>query len=208
MEAFVLQNGRVRLSAPNHGDIADITKYCATDPELIRWTTIPHPYTEKSAIWFIDEYTKKGWADDTCYVWAIRRPTLAGEPEGPILGTVDLQGINAVSTGQGSATLGYAAYPPGRGLGLLTEAARLVLSWALDPDGLNLARVAWSANAGNWRSRRVAWKLGFQFDGTIRARILARNPSDPREDEWVATLLRGEPLHPNEPWPTDAPAFG
>jgi len=42
---------------------------------------------------------------------------------------------------------------------------------------------------GNWASRRVAEKLGFTIEGTLRQRIVHRNQ---RQDAWTAGLLRGE----------------
>ena len=48
----------------------------------------------------------------------------------------------------------------------------------------------WWAHAGNWASRKLAWRLGFSFDGTVRQWLPQRGEL---RDGWVGTLLRGEP---------------
>ena len=202
MEPFILVNDKVRLSVPNTGDIDEITRWCSSDPEMIRWTTVPHPYTRKDGEEYVNDVIPSGWASGRTLTWAIRTPEFLGpgEPEPTILGMVDI-GIDNSPPGLKSAAIAYGAYPPGRGQGWVTEAMRLVLDWAFDPAGMNIARATWNALVGNWPSRRVAWKLGFRIEGTIRAEAIH---GDKREDCWIGTLLRDNPRQPNEPWPLDA----
>ncbi|MEK8229155.1 GNAT family N-acetyltransferase [Oerskovia sp. M15] len=51
----------------------------------------------------------------------------------------------------------------------MTEAARIVVDWAFDDEGLGLSRMVWCAYTGNWPSRRVAWRLGFRVEGRCAA---------------------------------------
>ena len=48
----------------------------------------------------------------------------------------------------------------------MERALRLLLEWGFAEQGLQT--VVWWANEGNWASRRLAWRLGFTFEGTLR----------------------------------------
>ena len=48
----------------------------------------------------------------------------------------------------------------------------------------------WYANRGNWASRKLAWRLGFSFDGTLRSWLPQRGEL---LDGWVGILLRDDP---------------
>ena len=67
----------------------------------------------------------------------------------------------------------------------MERACRLLLEWGFAEQGLRT--VVWLAHVGNWASRRLAWRLGFRFEGTLRA---AGCPSAAScVDAWVGTLL-------------------
>ncbi|AEG44190.1 RimJ/RimL family protein N-acetyltransferase [Isoptericola variabilis J7] len=196
MEPFVLATDRVRLSVPTERDVDVVAEIC-TDPAIAEWTTVPSPYTRADAEGFVTGMVVDGWATGTSFTWAVRDP---GDTDGPVLGMVGMtcegaEGVERVGE------LGYWAAPAARGRGLTTEAARLVVDWALDPEGLGLVRAHWSAYVGNWASRRVAWKLGFRFEGTLRRWALQRGA---RRDAWVGSLLPEDPREPSEPWPAAA----
>ena len=55
----------------------------------------------------------------------------------------------------------------------------------------------WRAYVGNWPSRRLAWRLGFRLEGTLRRYLLQRGE---RRDAWVGTLLRDDPRAPATTW--------
>jgi RimJ/RimL family protein N-acetyltransferase len=77
----------------------------------------------------------------------------------------------------------------------LEREARLLLESAFAERGVRV--VVWRAEVGDWASRRLAWRLGFSFDGTVR-RTLARG--DDLRDAWVCTLLADEPRTPRSLW--------
>jgi RimJ/RimL family protein N-acetyltransferase len=106
--------------------------------------------------------------------------------------------------GQGSAEIGYWLGADARGSGLMTDAVRVVLGNAFDPEGLALARLVWKAQVGNWPSRRVAWRVGFRFDATLRSELVQRGV---RRDGWIATLLAGDDREPVSPW-FEVPTLG
>ena len=53
---------------------------------------------------------------------------------------------------------------------------------------------AGKAVVGNWASRRVAAKVGFIFDGTVRRLLVHRGEL---LDGWIATLTRDDPRVPS-----------
>ncbi|MBC7760316.1 MAG: GNAT family N-acetyltransferase, partial [Candidatus Saccharibacteria bacterium] len=108
--------------------------------------------------------------------------------------TIDNEFAGAISLdsiGSGQATIGYWMAVPFRGRGLLTEAAQAVVEFGFDsvPEGLGLVRIEWHAFAGNVASARVARRVGFHFEGTLRLGAMGRNA---REDDWVAGILVGD----------------
>lgn len=197
MQPFVLQNEHVRLSVPTAADVDRVTA-CCQDPDVAAWTVVPSPYTRQDGEDFVTGYVLDGWARGTTFTWAVRAP---GAADGPVLGMVGL-GVDDAPEGQRSAEIGYWTAREARGRGLTTHAARLAVDWGLDPEGLGLARVFWQAYVGNWGSRRVAWRLGFRTEGTVRGFALQRGR---RRDAWLGTLLPGDPREPVEPWPDGAP---
>ncbi len=196
MEPFVLATDRVRLSVPTPADVDRVAEICA-DPAIARWTTVPSPYTRSDAEGFVSGFVNDGWAQEKDFTWAVRAP---GETDGPVLGMVGMSRAGEPGT-ELSGEVGYWCAPDARGGGLTTEAARLVVDWSLDPEGLGLGVVRWRANVGNWASRRVAWKLGFRFEGTLRRFGQQRGRL---VDSWVASLVPEDRRGPNEPWPAEA----
>lgn len=195
MEPFVLANEAVRLSVPTARDVDAITAACQ-DPAIADWTVVPSPYTRHDAELFVERFVPEGWSRGSAYNWAFREP---GAVDGPLLGMVGVhfEGRAGGPDHERSAELGFWTAPDARRKGLATEAARLVVDWAFDPEGLGLAVLQWVAYTGNWASRRVAWNLGFRVEGTIRRYGLQRGR---RRDAWVGTLLPEDPRRPNEEW--------
>ena len=75
-----------------------------------------------------------------------------------------------------------------------TAALQLLCDSGFEVAGLQVIR--WRAVVGNWASRRVAAKVGFVFDGTVRSLLVHRGEL---LDGWIATLLRDDPRLP-QPW--------
>jgi len=199
MEPFVLRSPDVTLSVPTAADVDRVAEVC-TDPDIARWTTVPSPYTRADAEGFITQFVVQGWQQERDFTWAVRAP---GAVDGPVLGMMGVS-IRAGEPGSPlSGEIGYWTAPDARGRGLTTAAGRLVVDWALDPDGLGLQRLQWLAFVGNWPSRRVAWKLGFRFEGTMRRHGLQRGRL---LDDWIGAVLPDDVREPVEPWPAEAPA--
>jgi len=112
------------------------------------------------------------------------------EVESRYAGTVSLR-----PEGDARAELAYGSHPWVRGTGHMERALRLLLDWGFAEQGLET--VIWWANKGNWPSRKVAWRLGFTFEGSVRSWLPQRGE---RRDAWVGTLLRDDPREPSTPW--------
>ncbi|TDD17943.1 N-acetyltransferase [Kribbella turkmenica] len=178
----VLTDDVVTLRAHTEADIDPAYVMCQ-DPEMQRWTTIPVPYRRENAVAFLTELVPNGWRDGGMWAWAI-------EYDGRYAGTVDLR------DGEGRVgEVGFAVGPDVRGAGVMTRALHLVVRYAFDVLGWD--RVIWRAFAGNWASRRVAWKAGFRGLVVVPGGGKARNV---RHDEWIATIGREDTLEPQGDW--------
>lgn len=177
-----LTDGDVTLRAHHEDDIERILEQCR-DPLSVRWTVVPAPYTPDHAKQFVRHAMPGGWASGEEWGFAV-------EHQGRFAGTVSLR-----NRGQGRAEIAYGAHPDARGCGVMSRALRLLLTWGFEAVGLGT--VIWLANEGNWASRRLAWAVGFSFDGTLRGWLPHR---DALVDAWTGTLRRGEALRPRGRW--------
>ncbi len=153
------------------------------DPSSQRWTTVPVPYSMDDARTFVETICPGGWADDSEWAFAI-------EYQGRYGGTISLR-----NEGSGRAEIAYGAHPAIRGTGVVERALRLLLDWGFAEKGLET--VVWYAHVGNWASRKVAWRLGFSYDGLVRRWQPQRGEL---RDSWVGTLLRDDPRKPRTTW--------
>ena len=71
----------------------------------------------------------------------------------------------------------------------------MLIEWGFAEQNLNT--IEWLAQRGNWPSWRVAWRLGFSFEGVLRGWLSQRGAL---HDAWVGTLRRGDALLPRTPW--------
>lgn len=184
--APTLTDGVVRLRAHRVEDVDRIVEQC-TDPESIRWTTVPVPYDQALGLEWV-ESNAKGWADPQGdRLWAI---SSVEDPDDLFLGTIDVR-----QKGGGIAYVGFGLHPEGRGRGLMARALRLVCRWWFDQGG---QRVHWHANRGNFASWRVAWACGFTFHGLVPGLLDHRGEAT---DAWTASVGReDDQTKPVSPW--------
>ncbi|MGN6130031.1 MAG: GNAT family N-acetyltransferase, partial [Nocardioidaceae bacterium] len=174
-------------------DAGPVLAQC-TDPLSQAWTTIPVPYSLADAESFVGRFVPEGWSQGR-WAFAVEAPD---DPDdtgaGRFCGTVELR-----DQGSGRAEVAFGSHPWARGRGLMTRAVGLLLDWGFAARGLTT--VIWWANKGNWASRRLAWRLGFGFDGVVRS-------WQPQRGEllhgWVGVLTAGDERRPRRPW-YDAP---
>ena len=156
-------------------DIPAIVEACQ-DAEMVRWTSIPHPYADQHARDFLS-FAAAGWANDSQAIFAIADPV-----SDAYLGVMDLR-----LHPDESAEVGYHVAPWARGRGVGRAGLRLLCGWGLDV--LGLQRIEWQAAVGNDASRRMAEAVGFVVEGTCRRRLVHRGT---RVDSWIGALLPGE----------------
>lgn len=183
----ILSTGDVTLRAHQAGDAPACVEQCL-DPVSIRWTTVPLGYTLDNAHQFLGTLVPGGWERGSEYAFAIE----ATHPDGQrrFSGTVSLR-----DEGSRRAEIAFGAHPAVRGHGVMSTAVRVILDWGFDT--LGLETVSWWANRGNVGSRRVAWRAGFSFGGTVK-RWLDHRGEYP--DAWVGTLHRDDERSPTTPW--------
>ena len=177
-----LTDGVVTIRAHRREDARRAFEQCA-DPLSQQWTRVPIPYSLTDAERFVTEAMPGGWETNEEWAFAI-------DVGGEFGGTVSLR-----NEGEGRAEIAYGAHPAIRGTGAVERALRLLLDWGFE--AMELETIIWWAHVGNWASRRVAWRLGFSFDGTVRHWQPQRAEL---HDGWVGTLLRGEAREPRTTW--------
>lgn len=150
------------------GVCADIIASC-NDPVMVRWTTVPHPYTPEHADEFLAVVPEgvERWA----YVVDVRYS-----------GNIELRP---------GGVLGYSTAPWARGRGLTTRALRLVVAHAI---AQGLRRLELHIAVDNAASRRTAEKAGFTYDGLLPDPVRLRG----HEDQMARYVLRApEEPEPN-----------
>jgi RimJ/RimL family protein N-acetyltransferase len=187
-----LTDGVVTLRAHREDDVEAIVEQ-SRDPLSVRWTKVPQPYAREDARRFVRDVMPGGWASDQEWGFAVEAPDDDGTRR--YAGTVSLR-----SEGEGRAEIAYGSHPWARGRGVMEQALRLLLAWGFSPaaeGGRELDTVIWWAEVGNWASRRLAWRVGFPCDGTVRRWLRNR---EGRVDAWVGSLHRDDPRAPRTPW--------
>ena len=182
MPVPTLTDGVVTLRGHRVDDAARVLEQCL-DPVSQAWTTVPIPYDRSMAEEFALQVLPGGWADGSEWAFAV-------EHEGRYAGTVSLR-----DEGPGRAEIAYGSHPDVRGTGAIERGLRLLLEWGFAT--LGLETVVWRAFTGNWPSRKLAWRLGFTVEGTLRRYLPQRGD---RRDAWVGTLLAGDPREPRTTW--------
>jgi RimJ/RimL family protein N-acetyltransferase len=182
-----LTDGVVTLRAHREDDVPALLEQ-ATDPLMVEWTTVPVPSSEDSSRTFATKIIPEAWESGRSWAFAVEAADDTGTPR--FCGTVELR-----DEGDRRAEIAYGAHPWARGRGLMERACRLLLDWGFREK--RLETVIWWANRGNWASRRLAGRLGFSCDGTVRRWLPQRGEL---LDAWVGVLLHGEPREPRTPW--------
>ncbi|WP_300404932.1 GNAT family N-acetyltransferase [Nocardioides sp.] len=179
-----LSDGDVVLRALGEQDVEGCYEQCV-DPLSVRWTTVPTPFSREDAREFCLEIAPGAWADGSQWIFAV-------ETHGRYAGNIALR-----DEGHGRAEIAYGAHPAARGTGAMERALRMLIDWGFAAMGVQT--VIWRANVGNWASRKLAWRLGFTLDGTLRHSQAHRGEL---VDAWVGTLLVTDKREPKGRWLT------
>jgi RimJ/RimL family protein N-acetyltransferase len=150
-----LTEGDIHLRPWDRRDVPAVTAACQ-DPEIPRWTVVPHNYTERHARDFIG-----GTAADLA---AGRELALAiVDRDDRVLGALGLSNFDWPDL---KAEIGYWVVADARRRGVGARATRLLAHWAIT--SLGLERVELLANPENEASQRLAERAGFTREGTLR----------------------------------------
>jgi RimJ/RimL family protein N-acetyltransferase len=171
------------LLRPIQADDAPAIYAACQDPQIQRWTSVPSPYLADHAQQFAVDYAPQAWASGAAAIFAV-----TDRADGQLLASVGLHFDRGRD--EGIAEIGYWAAAHCRGRGVTTEAVTAVCQWGLTSGGVQ--RLEWYAEVGNIASRRVAEKVGFVVEGTLR-QFLVHGDGE-RVDAWVASLLRADVL--------------
>jgi RimJ/RimL family protein N-acetyltransferase len=182
-----LTDGVVTLRAPIHSDVQGSYEQCQ-DLVSQRWTAIPIPYTLDDANIYMYHFIPRGWETGQEWGFVVEAADDAGVQR--FCGTISLR-----NRGEGRAEIAYGAHPWARGRGVMERALRLLIEWGFAQENLNT--IEWLAQRGNWPSWRLAWRLGFSFEGVLRGWLSQRGEL---HDAWVGTLRHGDALLPRTPW--------
>lgn len=152
-DEFLMSDGLVGLRYFTLDDVEGITAACQ-DSEIIRWTSIPSPYTVEFATTFV-ALTQERRENGSALHFAI-----VDRGDGGLGGAIGLDSIN-----QPPAQVGYWVAPWARRRGLATNALRLVTTWAFEC--LRLDTIHLVTKIGNGPSERVATNAGYVFTDEV-----------------------------------------
>jgi ribosomal-protein-alanine N-acetyltransferase len=183
----MLTDGGVTLRAHRMSDVDGIVEQCV-DPESIRWTTVPVPFTREHAVSYVTTDVPEGWRTQKDLNFAIVSTHSDGRRR--FSGSISLR-----PTPEGIAEIAFGLHPGARGHGVCSRAVKLILDWGFQLP--NIEVVVWYAYVGNWESWRVAWANGFSFDGKIKKFLPQRGE---RHDTWCGSLRKDDTREPKHAW--------
>jgi RimJ/RimL family protein N-acetyltransferase len=172
-----LSDGEIRLRLLAEADLEGLIQ-AVQDPEIPRWTRIPSPYGEAEAQeWLVEGARRResGEGVDSMIVDVATDELLGGV------------GMVHVDWQERTSELGYWLARPARGRGVMNRAVRLLSAWIFE--NLPIDRLGIMASVDNARSRAVAERAGFVFEGVLRSFVIIKGE---RHDMAVYSLLRGE----------------
>jgi RimJ/RimL family protein N-acetyltransferase len=154
-------------------DVPALVAAC-NDDEIRRWLPmIPSPYTEGHARTYIQGRVPN-----------VGPNQFAITERGSVVGAIGLDVTESIRQG----TIGYWCAREARGRGVTTRALRMLSRHAIDD--LGLERLQLFTDPDNHASQRVAEKVGYQREGTVRSHLPQRDGT--RRDSIAFSLLPGE----------------
>ena len=170
-----LTGGGVRLRPWTMDDVDELVR-CCNDEQVRRFIPpIPIPYTRDHAVAFVESEDERLQSDAMTLAVGDQA---SGRPRGSI-------GLRMVA--EGVAQTGYWVAPEARGRGVASAALELLSSWALP--ALDLVRLQLYTDVENPASMRVAERVGFTREGTLRRWYLIHGQ---RRDAVMFSLLPGD----------------
>ncbi|HEV8441146.1 MAG TPA: GNAT family N-acetyltransferase [Methylomirabilota bacterium] len=168
---------RLSLRRPEPDDAPAIFESYTRDPDVTRFVTwTAHPSVNVTRR-FVEEFCMAGWARGEVYTWLI---TLVEDAQ--VAGMIDLRPVAT------RAEVGYVLARRHWGRGLMTEAARAVVDWAIvQPD---IHRVWAVVDLDNVASQRVLEKAGMVREGVLRRWMVAPSQGPVPRDVWCFARVK------------------
>ncbi|MFE9659168.1 GNAT family N-acetyltransferase [Streptomyces sp. NPDC005955] len=157
-----------------------------TDPEFLRWNTpvigITGPADARRSMASRAEQVERGTAASFC---------VTDERTGAILGHL---GISNINDAMRVAIVGYWTLPEARGRGVASRALALASGWAFAQRGLH--RLELGHAPGHEVSCRIAERVGFRAEGTLRGAMYEAGRRDAFRDVHLHGRLATDPYPP------------
>lgn len=182
-----LARGDVVLRAHRLSDVGGIVEQC-NDPLSVEFTTVPLGYDPDNGRNWVTNQIPHAWMSGKERIFAIESTHPDGQRR--FSGSISLR-----DEGGRRAEIAFGAHPDIRRGGVMTTAVNLLLDYGFGECGFE--NVIWMANVGNEVSRRVAWRNGFTFGGTLTAWLDHRGEL---LDGWFAMLHRDDSREPKTRW--------
>jgi RimJ/RimL family protein N-acetyltransferase len=178
VERRALVTGRLRLEpvGPEHTESMWRATEASLD-QLTPWLSWTKGASRDTTAWFA-EYAVAEWHEGREFDFAILE-------EGAVVGTIGLRRNHPVTP---NAELGYWCRTDRAGRGLVSEAGAAMVNFGFDVLGLH--RITLMAGLENRASQRVAEKLGFRREGSLRQ--VAWSATDPY-DCFIYGLIATDP---------------
>jgi RimJ/RimL family protein N-acetyltransferase len=172
----VVRTERLVLRPYRSDDVDAVFRACQ-DPDILRWLTVPSPYTRDDAVEFVTQISVSARAEKRGLLTAV-------EADGEFVGSAGVHDLTGGLLGPG---IGYWLAPWGRGRGYAAEVARGLADWAL---AHGAPRVHLFADVENAASQAVARRAGFSDEGVVRSCLPYRDGN--RGDAVLFSRLPGE----------------
>jgi RimJ/RimL family protein N-acetyltransferase len=146
----------LRLEPLGESHLADVSGMFH-DADVVRYTRIPDPVPPGwEREWL--EFYEEGRGEGTREAFAVV------DADGAFLGLALAFGIDREGR---QLELGYVVAPDARGRGVATRSLELLTEWALGE--LDALRMELWISVSNEPSKRVAEKVGYRYEGTLRS---------------------------------------
>ncbi|HEV7188142.1 MAG TPA: GNAT family N-acetyltransferase [Blastococcus sp.] len=148
---------------PYRPDDSEAIHRACQDADILRWLTVPSPYTMSDAVEFATKTTVAARAERKGLLTAV-------EADGEFVGSAGLSfGPGLLGPG-----VGYWLAPWARGRGYAAEAARALADWGL---ARGAVRIHLFADVDNAPSQAAARRAGFADEGVVRSCLPYRDGS-------------------------------
>lgn len=171
------ESERLRLRKPLLEDAAAIFEGYAADPEVTRYLLWAPHRSVADTRGFLARCLSV-WELGSAYPYIIER-----REDGQLLGMIEMRVTDF------AVDLGYVLARPSWGQGIMSEAARALVEWAIAQPGIY--RVWAYCDVDNGASARVMEKAGMEYEGTLRRYSRHPNASDEPRDVLVYARVKG-----------------